>query len=55
MVCLVYSVTDYESFDALKFWAGNMEDKVDASSIKFVVGAKIDDTEADEMVPKNVA
>ena len=56
MVLLVYSVTDYESFDSLSHWARELEENAEGTCIKFVVGSKIDDTEGDdgETVPKQV-
>ena len=54
MVLLVYSVTDYESFDDLKHWEKELENNADPNVIKFVVGAKCDDTDAEETVPKQV-
>lgn len=48
IVCLVYSVTDYESFDALEYWAEQLDQNADPNCIKFVVGAKIDDNEVEE-------
>ena len=57
VVCLVYSVTDYESFDALKYWVNEIEMNGEPGTIKFVVGAKIDDNDVEEgeAVPKHVA
>ena len=56
VVCLVYSVTDYESFDALEYWVRELENHAEVDCIKFVVGAKIDDNDIDEgeAVPKQV-
>ena len=56
-MCLVYSVTDYESFDSLKYWVGELESNGDPNCIRFVVGTKIDDNEVEEgeVVPKHVA
>ena len=50
-------MTDYESFDALKYWVNEIEMNGEPNTIKFVVGAKIDDTEVEEgeAVPKHVA
>ena len=57
VVCLVYSVTDYESFDALKYWVNEIEMNGEPNSIKFIVGAKIDDDDVEEgeAVPKHDA
>ena len=54
VVLLVYSVTDYESFDALRYWVEEIETNGEPNCIKFVVGTKIDDTEVEEgqAVPK---
>jgi Ras-related protein Rab-23 len=54
IVLLVYSVTDYESFDALEFWKQELENNNETDCIKFVVGSKIDDNELEEgeAVPK---
>jgi len=51
---LVYSVTDYESFDALQFWANELEQNAELNCIKFVVGTKIDidDPDEEEVVSK---
>ena len=48
IICLVYDVTDYESFDQLRFWANEIDQKAESNCIKFVVGAKIDITDVDE-------
>ena len=57
IVLLVYSVTDYESFDALQFWSNEIDENGDHNCIKFVVGAKIDDNDIEDcdVVPKQVA
>ena len=54
---LVYSVTDYESFDALEYWKIELENGGESDCIKFVVGSKIDDNDVEEgdAVPKQVA
>ena len=58
MVFLVYSVNDYMSFDALStYWSGQLDQNAEQDCIKFVVAAKIDDTDTDddaEVVPKSV-
>ena len=48
IVCLVYSVTDYESFDALEYWQAELDQHADANCIRFVVGSKIDITDMEE-------
>ena len=57
VVCLVYSVIDYESFDALRYWVNELEMNGEPNSIKFIVGAKIDvdDVDEAEAVPKQTA
>ena len=57
IVCLVYSVTDYESFDALQYWVSQLDENADPNCIKFVVGTKIDDNDVEEseVVTKTVA
>ena len=49
-------MTDYESFDALKYWVTELESHGEPNCIKFVVGAKIDDNDVEEgeAVPKQV-
>lgn len=54
VVLMVYSVTDYESLDALKSWEKELENNAEPNVVKFIVGAKCDDTDAEEMVPKQV-
>ena len=56
IVMLVYSITDYESFDALQFWVDELEQNAESDTIKFVVGSKIDvvDIEEGQAVPKQV-
>ena len=56
VILLVYSVTDYESFDGLAYWHGEVAQNADPECIKFVVGAKIDDDDIEEgeAVPKQV-
>lgn len=54
MFLLVYSTSDYESFDSLRDWAREVDENAEQKCIKFVVGAKSDDTEAEENVPKSV-
>ena len=49
MVCLVYSTTDIESFDALDYWVKELSSHTNKNSIKFLIGSKIDDTENDEV------
>lgn len=49
MVCLVYSTTDVESFDALDYWVKELNSHTNTKSIKFLIGSKIDDTENDEV------
>ena len=49
MVCLVYSTTDVESFDALDYWVKELNSHTNTNSIKFLIGSKIDDTENDEV------
>jgi len=53
VICLVYSDTDYESFDSLAEWHKEIAENADKNCLKFVVGAKSDDTEAEETVPKS--
>ena len=50
-------MTDYESFDALKYWVNEIEMNGEPNSIKFIVGAKIDDDDVEEgeAVPKHDA
>ena len=48
VVFLVYSVTDYESFDALRYWVNEIESHGERNCIKFVVGTKIDDDDVEE-------
>ena len=57
VVCLVYSVTDYESFESLQYWVNEIDENAEQHTIKFVVGAKIDDDDVEESdaVPKSVA
>ena len=57
VVCLVYSVIDYESFDALRYWVNELEMNGEPNSIKFIVGAKIDidDVDEEEAVSKHTA
>ena len=56
VILLVYSVTDYETFDDLSVWAQQLEEHAEQNCIKFVVGAKIDDDDVEEgeAVPKQV-
>ena len=54
IILLVYSTSDYESFDSLQDWAREVDENAEQKCIKFVVGAKSDDTEAEETVPKSV-
>ena len=49
LVCLVYSTTDTESFEALDYWVKELNSYTNQNSIKFLIGAKIDDTENDEV------
>ena len=49
LVCLVYSTTDIESFDALDYWVKELNSHTNINSIKFLIGSKIDDTENDEV------
>ena len=49
VVCLVYSTTDVESFDALDYWVKELNSHTSKNSIKFLIGSKIDDTENDEV------
>ena len=49
LVCLVYSTTDIESFDALDYWVKELNSHTNKNSIKFLIGSKIDDTENDEV------
>ena len=46
---MVYSTTDIESFDALDYWVKELNSHTNMNSIKFLIGAKIDDTENDEV------
>ena len=58
IVLLVYSTTDFESFDDLAYWHQELDQQADQNTIKFVVGSKIDITEVDddcETVPKHTA
>ena len=54
---LVYSVSDIESFDALNYWAKELDDHGEQNHIKFLVGTKIDivDFEESEGVPTEMA
>ena len=38
-----------ESFDALDYWVKELNQHTNQDSIKFLIGAKIDDTEYDEV------
>ena len=49
MVCLVYSTTDSESFEALDYWVKELSTHTSCDSVKFLIGAKVDDAENDEV------
>ena len=49
VVCLVYSTTDMESFDALDYWVKELNTHTCQNSIKYLIGAKVDDAENDEV------